>query len=248
MRLYLSCEKCVVEPGSPARKFPTEVEDSGLYKLVCPNGHETVSCIQQLKFEILFDLGAYAILDGYYRDAVASFTAAMERFFEFFVEVQCEKQGIDFETFDATWDRVSSRSERELGAFIIMYLLAMKKPPTLLSNNNTKFRNDVIHKGRIPTKEEAIQYGEKVAEVLISLLDELRSVDPGPVKRTMIRHLGRLYKSATIRDRSTLYTTTFIAIGRRGYRRPKPQPTLREYIESLHPERRMRESNVSSKW
>jgi hypothetical protein len=53
-----------------------------------------------MKFEVLFDLAANAIVDGYYREAIASFAASLERFFEFFVHVACLKQGVEEDVFE----------------------------------------------------------------------------------------------------------------------------------------------------
>lgn len=65
-----------------------EVRDENHYALTCPKGHRNVVVLQQQKFEVLFEIGAHAIEDGYYREAVSSFTASLERFYEFFVRAQ----------------------------------------------------------------------------------------------------------------------------------------------------------------
>jgi hypothetical protein len=56
--------QCSVE-GHSAEFAALELEDSGLYQLTCPRGHVSVTMMQAHKFEVLFDLAAYAILDGY---------------------------------------------------------------------------------------------------------------------------------------------------------------------------------------
>ncbi len=77
--------------GGDANSHPpypkyVELRDDGRYEFTCENGHTTVTVLQEQKFEVLFDLGAHAILDGYYREAVASFTSSLERFYEFFIK------------------------------------------------------------------------------------------------------------------------------------------------------------------
>jgi hypothetical protein len=34
---------------------------------------------------VLFDIGANAVVDGYYREAITSFSASLERFYEYFL-------------------------------------------------------------------------------------------------------------------------------------------------------------------
>lgn len=71
-----------------------EFRDDGLYKVACPRGHVTVTAIQEQKFEVLFDLGAMALLDGYTREAVSSMAASLECFFEYYVLAISLKHGI----------------------------------------------------------------------------------------------------------------------------------------------------------
>jgi hypothetical protein len=118
------------------------VEESGLYRMKCDRGHETVTCLQQMKFEVLMDLAAYAITDGYYREAVSSFAAALERFQEFYIRVQCDRQKIAAAGVEAAWKHVSAQSERQLGAFAFAYLGANGTPPPMLSPKDVKFRKD----------------------------------------------------------------------------------------------------------
>ena len=71
MKLLISCQKCLTEDKINDLNF-VEVEmcDDGIYKMKCDKGHQSTIFIQEQKFEILFDLGAMAFMDGYYREAV----------------------------------------------------------------------------------------------------------------------------------------------------------------------------------
>jgi hypothetical protein len=235
VRIYLTCMKCQTEGVSPTEFIAAELENSGLYRMVCgQRNHETVTCLQAQKFEVLFDLATHAIVDGYYRDAVSSFTSSLERFFEFCIGVICDKQGVDMAALEAAWKHVSSQSERQIGAYIFSYLLSMKTPPKLLSQKNTEFRNDVIHKGRIPSREEAIQFGEAVAEVITRTLSDLRSNDETYIQAAVQRYVTELHKKVTVPDVALIAIGTFI-----GLTRPltDAQPTLREWIQMLRDQR-----------
>lgn len=138
MRLPFTCMQCAFgDDANSHLPYPKYVElrDDGRYEFTCENGHTTVTVLQEQKFEVLFDLGTYAILDGYYREAVASFTSSLERFYEFFIKAALFEDELDEATVAETWKQVSSQSERQLGAFIFVYLKSFSEQPLLLRKN-----------------------------------------------------------------------------------------------------------------
>lgn len=191
MKLPVTCAQCMQQDIANMRISATvEFKDDGRYQIICPKGHSSITLLQQQKFEILFDIGAYAIVDGYYREAVSSFTSALERFYEFFIKVVCISKNIDWSKMQEAWKEVSNQSERQLGAFIFLHLQETGGKPTLLSNNKIKFRNDVIHKGKIPNKEEATEYGQEVLGVVRPLLKMLKKDYSDAVGAATFQHLS----------------------------------------------------------
>jgi hypothetical protein len=181
--------QCLKEAGEPAEQVArVEFRDDNRYELTCPVGHVTVTLLQQQKFELLFEIGAYAISDGYYREAVSSFTSALERFYEFAIRVLMERRGKNDPLFQECWSVVSRQSERQLGAFVFLWAAEFGRKPDLLSNARVEFRNDVIHRGRIPTKEEAVAYGDSVLERLLAQMSEFQSFVE-EVRRLTVYHL-----------------------------------------------------------
>ena len=167
---------CQKENGKPSFELMmVEFRDDGRYESTCSNGHTQTTFLQEQKFELLFDIGANAILDGYYREAVSSFTSSLERFYEFFIKLACAHGEMSDDTYTKCWKSVSNQSERQLGAYIFLWGVHLKNPPLLLKNNDVSFRNSVIHKGKIPTKEEAQSYGTKVYDLIASGLAEIRA-------------------------------------------------------------------------
>lgn len=182
--------QCLRENGKPSEEFSfVEFRDNGRYQLTCKNGHQTTTILQQQKFEILFDIGAYAILDGYYREAVSSFTSSLERFYEFFVKAILLSKGLDEENLQETWKQVAKQSERQIGAFIITHASEFRRPPLLMSNRKVQFRNDVIHRGKIPTRQEAVEYGQAVLDVVRPNLRQLKEKCPEGIQKTIFQHL-----------------------------------------------------------
>ncbi len=71
-----------------------ELLDGNNYTFTCENGHKQTVLLQQQKFEMLFEVGANAILDGYYREAVSSFASSLERAYQFFSTVCLIERGV----------------------------------------------------------------------------------------------------------------------------------------------------------
>jgi hypothetical protein len=189
MRLPFPCMKCFKEGGSPFDLSWREFTDSGVYEVTCRNGHDTTFILQEQKFEILFDIGAYAIQDGYYREAISSFTSSLERFYEFSIQVLLFKKDFNYEAFCDTWKLVSNQSERQLGAFVFLYFQRFNQKPQLLSDSNVKLRNQVVHKGKIPTKSEAISYGQSVLDVVRPLLAILKRDFSDAIIEVVFNHI-----------------------------------------------------------
>ena len=152
MRLLMTCMECLTESGQPNEHFSSEFRDDSRYEHTCSKGHKTTTVLQQQRFEILFEIGAHAILDGYYRESVSSFTSSLERFYEFAIRVFLDNPSCPDTLVQDCWKLVSRQSERQLGAFIVLWAAAFRTTPDLLSNKDVEFRNEVIHKGTIPTK------------------------------------------------------------------------------------------------
>jgi len=182
--------QCLVENGRPSNsRALVEFRDDGRYEFTCDNGHRTTTILQQQRFEILFDIGGHAILDGYYREAVSSFTSSLEQFYEFFVKVVLLNKKADTTSLEAAWKHIAKQSERQLGAFVITYLAEFGQPPNVLSNNKVQFRNDVIHRGKIPNRRQAMEYGQAVLDVLRPQLIQLRDKCPEGVQAATFHHL-----------------------------------------------------------
>ena len=188
-----------------------EFRDDGRYELICSSGHETTTVLQQQKFEVLFEIGAHAILDGYYREAVSSFTSSLERFYEFVIRVLLESSSGSDSLCQACWASVSNQSERQLGAFIFLWASQLGAKPTLLSRAMVEYRNDVIHKGKIPTKDEAMKYGDAVIGAIIPLAKVLRERFPEQISKVTFYHLASARTDSDMKKQvSTMSISTLL--------------------------------------
>lgn len=244
-----SCMRCAqesIKAGIPDFFSPkmVRIPDDGVIKLTCDLGHKTAIIIQEDKFEILSTMAIKAIAEGYYRDAVASFAGSLERLYEFFVRVTCLKLGVDVSDFTLAWKDMSSQSERQLGAFISLYLVESKCPPKLLHRDQIKFRNAVIHKGKFPERDETIEFGQCTLECALPILKLLNSTPYLSAKHEIImQNISR--RAAEERKKGALVSTmamsTFLSPG--GTDEPKSvkeavaeyeaQPDYEDYVKKL---------------
>lgn len=185
----LICFDCIMEQvgkgvpntaaGEPIMTPFEEVNNTGVYEVNCSKGHRSKTIIDNIDFEILFEYSINAIADGYYREAVSSITSSLERYFEFFIKTVLRASQIEFAVIDKTWKNVSNQSERQLGAYIMLYSQTFGEEPLLLSSNKeVSFRNSVIHKGYIPTKEEATDFGNSALQIIEISLIKLKNKFP----------------------------------------------------------------------
>lgn len=153
-----------------------DIVDDNVYHFKCKKGHHNICYLANPKFEILYESGIYAMLDGYYAESVLTLTAALERAYEFFIENVSYKNGIDPNTYKSVFKKLfSNQSERQIGAFYFLYLNTLKKDP--LEFKEKEFRNSVIHKGKIPKDGETEKYARHIFDLIKSIyVDTIESV------------------------------------------------------------------------
>src|SRR6202044_359671 len=142
------------------------------------------------KFEMLLDSGATALLEGFTLEACASFAAALQRFYEFGSRVAFVGRDMPAALFDGIFSEMARQSERQLGAFLLVHALefgsAYKPKPSI-----AKFRNDVIHKGVIPTVEKAHKYCCEVYETIYTLFGMIRMKHEDGIQSVVMQELGK---------------------------------------------------------
>ena len=186
MIVRLFCPQCAFD-ASKALKDTIDIEvpvpvsqlaDDGIYEVRCGKGHVGNVILKNVKFELLFEMGLNALVDGYHREAVSSFASALERYYEFYWRVAMTHLGVSKPDIEQTWKPLSKMSERQIGAFSTAALILTKLKPNLLNpNKQVSFRNQVIHNGYIPKFEETIDFGNSVMNLINEGLDGLRRLN-----------------------------------------------------------------------
>lgn len=218
----IPCQDCIsnffnsnnVENFNKLKMLNIEMNNDGYYEIICENGHEFISVVQQMKFEILFDFGVMSLNDGYSREAVMNFASALEKFFEFCIEVFLVEDIKDGREYDRVWKLVKNRSERQLGAFYFLFLSKLKSPPPFLDNWCIELRNKVVHQGYIPKSDEVIKYGESVFNMINDILIDLRVSFKNAIEEVVIRNLIKLSQKANNRKvkTSTISLPTILSL------------------------------------
>lgn len=176
MKIMTTCQECfnnfeIKDSYSYSKCINyLEINNELIIKGKCKEGHEIVVAVQGTGFETLFELGVLALRDGYNREAITSFAVAIERFHEFAIKVLMLELGSNIDQIESTWKHLSKQSERQLGAFYFIYLAYLKSEPPMIDNKKISFRNDVTHKGYIPSEEQAKDYEKFAFEYILNIL------------------------------------------------------------------------------
>ncbi|WP_085589236.1 hypothetical protein [Thalassospira sp. MCCC 1A01428] len=183
MIIPLFCPRCLMEAKNklgtkPYIRVPiSQLSDNGIYQVNCSNGHTENVILDNVKFELLFEMGLNALIDGYPREAVSSFASSLERFHEFYWRVAMTHFGLSQSQISLAWKPMAKMSERQIGAYVTATLALEKNTPNLLNDNTqVSFRNNVIHNGYVPRIEEAIRFGDSVMERINERLIFLRTL------------------------------------------------------------------------
>jgi hypothetical protein len=171
MEMLIACFDCAVADGMP-RPFTVHYFEDRAQAVSCPHGHSMLALPQGMKFECLMESGGLALLQNFTLEAVGAFSAARERFYEFALKVLARDAGLDTDGVTNLFKGMSKQTERQIGALMALHSIKFHRrfaPDTTLSAT----RNDVLHKGIIPTPAEAREYANGVYDEIRSLVDDL---------------------------------------------------------------------------
>jgi hypothetical protein len=172
-------------PVFPSVSLDLRPDGDGRYMSECSRGHKQLVALRQQKFEILFELAAYAIRDGHYRQSISFCTASLEALREFFLRSMSYQNGINKERFDAAWKLLGISRQHRYEAYLLNYLNYCARPPVLLTAGQNDWKDSVMQKGITPTREECVTFGRAVLHVLRTAVEDARDAFPDGVKQAM---------------------------------------------------------------
>lgn len=155
MNLFAICITCAQTKNMPLlNKVSASYFDDRTVRTKCNQGHDMAIIVHAPKFEVLLESGADALNLGFTLEASSSFSAALERFYEFAINIISKQLGMDEDVYQKMFKAMSRQSERQLGSFLTLHALFFGEA-YIPNKKVTEFRNAVIHKGTIPTPAEA---------------------------------------------------------------------------------------------
>ncbi|MDT8403973.1 hypothetical protein [Sulfuriflexus sp.] len=175
MRVKVPCATCanVADPKKyQFRIFDGELDDVGYVHVACDKGHKSIVVYDSRRYEVLLESATSALLAGYANEAISTFSTALERCYEFYIRVVLRSRGIAPGEIDKSWKEVAAQSERQFGAFHFLRLLEHGKPLNLNAKIATT-RNSVVHRGKIATTEDALEFGGLVYARIKEIEDSL---------------------------------------------------------------------------
>jgi hypothetical protein len=209
MRIDINCAQCAQAAGGFAIFHVETIREDGFYTVKCPQGHDLLVATQTLPHEMLFEIALNAIADAYRREAISSFAASVERFYEFCLRVLSRNRNLPKGTFDAVWKHVSKQSERQLGAFAFLYAVSFGEAPGVLSNKMVELRNNVIHRGTLPDQRQALEFGAAAYDVIQMGIRKLRADCIDDVNGILVEHVtGIAQRMGDVYPRSFQVTPT----------------------------------------
>ena len=173
MNHYTFCYQCFEEGKGTNIIAKGEINSNLIAICECSNGHKFISGLMHELFDILYLSAVDSYFNGSFSESVMSFTASLERTYEFFIKVTLLKEGCTLEMIDSFWKEIKNQSERQLGSFCSQYL-NITKSPWNLNTEMIGFRNGVVHKGYIATSEEVKKYAEYTTSLQMNILNILK--------------------------------------------------------------------------
>lgn len=160
-------------PTYPYWQYPVIELDKWPYiEFECANGHKQRFTLNLELYELLFQQATYCVQDGYYREAIGTYNASLERFFEYVIEILCYYNNNNI-AFEDLWKNMRNQSERQLGAYYTIWSSTIKELPIFLDNDMVTLRNAVVHKGELVSREKAVAFGKYVFDYIKETLKKL---------------------------------------------------------------------------
>jgi hypothetical protein len=227
VQMFTMCMECMKELGRPSfEPFLVPYYDDRVGYVECSRGHKSAILLQSHKFEVLLESGASALAAGFTLEAASTFSAALERFYEFCLQVLSTQRNMSSAVYEQMFKPMARQSERQLGAFMALHAveLGIAYSP---NHRIAEFRNNVIHKGQIPTPEEAYDFCGKVYAEIFNLYETFSKTFSTAVQDVAARDLtARSNQLPKGTPTATVSGTMFFSMAR-----SENKPTFREALD-----------------
>ena len=202
MKIKAACLLCQLEEASDWTAT-VELDKWPYIEMKCENGHRQRFMLSTELYELLFEQATRCLMDGYYREAIGTYNAALERFFEYAIEMMLTtKANIEFTDF---WKNISNQSERQLGAYYALWPVTFNELPTKLDTKKVELRNAVVHKGKLASRKEAEEFGEYVYNYIMAHAAKINELAPGLPVTHIVRIVRQCKKDFENESKDPIY-------------------------------------------
>lgn len=215
MKLPFTCPQCDQENRENGNFIPS-IEQRDIiitnqitYEYTCSKGHQCFYVLQIERFEMLYKLAIHEFLENNFRACVINCAAALERFYEFFLQVVFHHNGYSNERFyEEIWLPIKERSKRQEALFkdTFIELTSIEKTP-VLKDTLRKFRNHIVHQGEFPKKEQTRDFADTIFRIIGIGLYTLHKYCNSSIEVIKHEHLQRRFRS---RPSGNLHSTTIL--------------------------------------
>lgn len=175
--VLVPCVQCdMPSPFNHFQLYRVLIQSEQPMVFTCTNGHTNYIYHQSNLAEQLFKYGFEAFIADDYRSAVLSFASALERLYKYVVMVILKENKIGPDITTNIKKFLNNSSEREFGSFICLYSMRFNRLPFKNKQhleNQSNFRNKIVHKGQFPSREKTREYGEFAISILHFIMKDL---------------------------------------------------------------------------
>lgn len=205
--------------------------DDGVYQIKWPEGHTTVTVLQNPKFSVLMEFCVEAVCDEYYREGLLDAMSALDAYMDFHIEVMLKAQEIGKEPREDLLKLVSTSDQRRIGCFLACETMGGHKPEYLPSKVVT-MRNNVVHKGYIPTPQEVLEQIKDILNYIIPRYKRLEANFQKQISAIFFEKISRLPPPTTpLHSHGTCAWRTIV--DELAFQQKGDASTLENYIQKL---------------
>jgi len=164
----------------------------------CALESETDLCKE--KYQVLFDLGIICLKNGYYKEAVSDLASSLERCFEFAIRAILAKNNFEISKINSLWKEVINQSERQYGAFLFLFSKEFNID-FRLDQNQSGFRNDIIHKGKLPLFDSTYKYANYIYCKICNIISILH------INGYTTNYIDKQYKDNNTKNGANAYSS-----------------------------------------
>lgn len=209
------CQTKFEQPcGHIVWESPTE---KNAIEVVCPHSTRVTFVVNQgFRFELWAEEALVKYYEGDFALSVSSMFTALERFNEIFIKWSLLRSGVGKSQIEQFWKEVSNASVKQLGAVSFARALELRRIdselPSLPSNSDANFRNDVVHGGYFPSSAEAEKHLTRILTYIFGVLNVMKE-DSENLDELTLWEVSRGYEHAQSEANSRRYDAQNYAIG-----------------------------------